>query len=342
MRTWRPGSGTLGLVFLVASCEGHRGLIVHDVRDAAPSTAGVALDELIPGYLAANCQRLVKCRLWPSIELCEADLFPTYLRALQDTIAAVGAGRIHYDPGAALACFDAVVAEACALSASAPACASVFLGTVPDGGRCVVNDECVGRLCGNYPAGASCCALGTCLPRIAAGSPCWSTDHCVDGYYCGGGKGTDPGTCQPLLLEGQACSTQMQCGPALQCDRGGTGTCRSVLQNGQACSMQVPACDPIAGFCDPVGRTCQPWRDVGAACSASVTEVSGGCVGYAACMNGTCVELPGIDEPCVVPDGGDPSVACRSGWCTDGTCQEIACPVCTIESVPIPDASIAD
>ena len=322
--------GLVAVSVVLGACDRHRGLTVTHAPDAAPTPAGIPIDQLIATYLAANCQWLVRCNLWPSMEACEADLLPSYVANLQNRIAAAGAGRTHYDPAAASACVAAVITEACTLSASEPVratCAGVFAGTVPAGGSCVDNGECASHVCGNYPSD-TCCAVGACLPTVSPGASCSAGDHCADGYTCDGYQGGRPGTCQPLRAEGEPCSTSTQCQPTLECDREGTGTCVPLVGIGEACTNRAASCDPILGFCDPASGTCQPRLPVGAPCDATITDANGGCVHHASCAHGVCVEQPGIGEPCSAPDAGDSRAVCRNGRCAGGTCQVTSCAVC--------------
>jgi hypothetical protein len=326
MRMSHAQLGLLAVGISLSACE-HHALRVLDADAGAPAVA-VPVEQFIARYLEANCVSLVNCRFWPSAETCEADLLPTYVRSLQNTVAAVAAGRIHYDPSAAMACLLAVAAQQCVFGASAPACATVFSGTLDDGSRCIVNNECKSRRCGSYAAGGGCCTVGTCLPRIAPGQPCTGADYCSDGYYCGAPTAGES-TCRALLTEGQACATQIECDSSLRCDRA-SRTCVSYSPLGAACTAGAQTCDRIIGYCD--SGTCQLWRDVGQACQAVAGDPSGTCVRYASCAGGTCALLPGLGEPCSVSAGGDATSACRAGTCSDGTCQATACPVCTLES----------
>jgi hypothetical protein len=109
--------------------------------------------------------------------------------------------------------------------------------------------------------------------------------------------------------------------------------------------LNGPGCDNEDSFCDSTTGTCQPALKVGAACKFTGTfgpGGSGGCVGYAACRNGICVELPGIGEPCGVADGGEPRNGCRHGTCANGTCEPPAPFACTVETALRSDAGAPD
>lgn len=332
------GLGIAVVGLMIAGCDGHRPLEVHRPRDAGTAPAGVPLDRLIGGYLTANCDWLVQCRFWPNTQACETDLEPTYQDVLQNTVAAVGAGRVRYDPVAALACFAAVRRQDCTIGASAPECATVFEGTVPDGEPCVVHHECSSHRCAADP-NPGCCRLGTCLPRAAAGAPCSSNEICLDGLYCERDPGGGPDRCQPLAGPGQDCSAQVECDPALQCDRGGSRTCIPPRSAGETCAANGPSCDRLQGFCAVDSGRCQPWHDVGQPCATNDQDRSGTCVRYAACIDGRCVQLPGLGKPCQVRAGQGASDACRAGSCIDGTCQEPICPVCTVADAQADEAS---
>jgi hypothetical protein len=57
------------------------------------------------------------------------------------------------------------------------------------------------------------------------------------------------------------------------------------------------------------------------------------CVGYAQCVNGICTPMPGAGDLCTLPDGGYSYGICRwdATLCTDGICQDLVQPPCTIE-----------
>lgn len=214
-----------------------------------------------------------------------------------------------------------------------------------DGGKCVTEGECMSGSCYQPSCSTSCC-LGTCQATPTTGTICSSTSDCAPDDFC---SFLDPlssaGSCQPRLAQGQPCQSDNNCQDGLNCDGADTKTCVPFVKDGQPCSSDMNACENLNSFCDDATHTCRPRLALGAACTIPAgrnSRVTAGCPFYADCIDGKCVVLPSLGEPCTVPDGGSPLLACLSGTCTNGSCQSTAKPPCTLSTATTPDAGARD
>jgi hypothetical protein len=157
-------------------------------------------------------------------------------QVLTEIKEAIGAGRAAYDGASAAACYATIAGDCAVAQASSfpdiPACHTIFVGKVPDGGNCKSDNECAsdaafcifhgntafGACVSPGPAGAPCglgkecqstyCDAGTsqCKERSAVGAPCTVSDECKDSY-CGGA----PTVCTARKVEGKPCSSYDEC-----------------------------------------------------------------------------------------------------------------------------------
>jgi hypothetical protein len=242
--------------------------------------------------------------------------------------AAVDAGRITFDSGAARSCLEALDTGGC--FAADDFCDAALRGAVPDAGSCRSTYECASpysrcateatcpglctRRSDNTPCDSSAdcdpatlyCNLygtpSTCQLRVGPGLPCsyGPVNPCVDGYGCG-----PAGTCivQPSS-PGEPCTPGSGCSVAagLACD-GTTGTC-APAPNGPS-----PVGGPCGGgfYCDDRTAFCGP----GYQCVARFPRDQGfGCTS---------------DDQCASPGhcslaAGDTSYKCRSFQPVGGPC----------------------
>lgn len=329
---------------------------------------GIPLEE-VPGELAETlCERQIACSplveiLVGSAEQCAAEWEKRIRQSSFDSmIDAVDDGRVTYDGRQAEACLDAWENVECVeLHLDPEACSTVFTGSVPRGGECVIDQECEGDSICSFDD--SC--PGACTSRLAAGEVCdgnddrcaeglvcsEATDRCArpgaEGDPCGGGveaqcagalycQGEDdatdtPGECVPQEevfagAEGESCSFDdgALCGPGLSCVFEGEGdgfVCRRPNEDG-SCRLGFPAQCAVGEYCEGI-------------------DVAGGVV------DGTCAPLPGANEPCAqglfcatghvcreaecraLRENGQTCQAnleCYSGYCVDGGCApSVAC-----------------
>jgi hypothetical protein len=332
---------------------GGAGGVATSSADAAvnPGTGGAG--DFANRYASAICQLFARCGLSPSTEACKADFLDSGLLSLTAIVQDIDSGVTIYDASRAGPCFDAFANASCAQgtvlggSQVDALCTPVLKGTVANGGNCVADTECAGGVCHQPSCGASCC-LGTCGQASPTGGACDSDTDCASGDYCDTNpfSTTTQNTCLPRGTQGQPCDYSGGCQDGLTCDGAGSGTCVPYVKDGQACTTYGPDCENLDSFCDPESGQCRPRLALGAACSVPAGAFSrpdAGCVFYADCVGGTCVALPGLGDPCTVPDGGFGSLVCRSGECTNGTCQPLGLdPPCTLTNATVADAGARD
>jgi hypothetical protein len=118
-------------------------------------------------------------------------------------------------------------------------------------------------------------------------------------------------------MEGAACGDLDACADPMYCDldfQTFMGVCTKGAASNATCSNDhLLPCADGRDYCDATTMKCTRAADVGAACPMGVD-----CVGYAACVNGTCVAKPGLGGTCVTDM--DPSclgtLDCTNGKCT--------------------------
>lgn len=322
--------------------------------DAGTSFGTGVVADFVNAYLPLLCQYDVACHIAFSVDGCRADLSGYWARSIRTLQGEIDSGRVGYNQERATDCLNAIQSAPCpslsnGWSPFAFGCWGVFQGTVATGDACVDDIECASGHCrwSLYQADScttSCCA-GTCATLVDVGASCFTYDYssdCVHTDYCKGPAYVSNGTCQARLAQGETCgvSAEEPCQDGLTC--GESDTCVPFPKDGQPCTDLGPPCDNYDSYCDPSRGTCQARLKVGAPCADPSYY---GCVGYAQCLNGICVLMPGAGEACTVPDGGDPGRTCR--WyatrCIDGICQAPAAPPpCTVEIAQQQDAGALD
>jgi hypothetical protein len=182
---------------------------------------------------AAYCTWAIRCGEFPDADACNASKGPQFaavnFNAPSAAIKAVSKGTATFDPTQATSCLAALSNLDCGsdsdLFGSPPlpaSCASVFSGTVSDGGACIDDVECgSGSMC--VMASTATCQ-GICTP--ASGGSCRTSDDCPAQQYCaavpiqGSGLGGS-GSCQALIAPGanagDPCGAPVQCAPGLRC-----------------------------------------------------------------------------------------------------------------------------
>lgn len=270
--------------------------------DEGPAPPGpIPLDALREELTSARCAFLTRCGYTPDQKTCDAiegDSEET-LQLLADAVL----GRVTYDPAAARACVEATRARVCdnqkaTLTATNDACAGMFVGTVADGGPCLLSEECSGGICDTSMCMGGACCLGTCKkapPPAAIGVEC-STTACVEGAYCGNpGPNGEPPTCQAVSDNGQPCDNINGCKDGQGCDVGGSNKCFVLSKHDGPCNAALEQpCVEFDDFCDPADSKCKQLPGAGAACAPGDK-----CLAYAYCANGTCKSRPGVGEACM-------------------------------------------
>jgi hypothetical protein len=245
------------------------------IGGTAGSGAGngnVPLDELVAGFVAAQCGMFVRCGLASDLSYCATTQVPLgRMDRLTAEVSSVKAGKARYDGYKARACLNAVAELGCdefwsgSTGAINTSCQGTFSdGTVADGEACrskvechqgsycrLKADPCIGTCVGvvsggcqddvDCPSGQVCesfwPAEGKCVdptpPGATAGSRCGTYKSCVPGFYCSFSNG-----CQPQGKEGELCDGWLgSCGAGLVCM--GTSVspnkCRKYAAKGEPC-----------------------------------------------------------------------------------------------------------
>jgi hypothetical protein len=284
----------------------------HEAGDA-PDVVSACND-----YAEAFCHRLQQCSLTvfqthygPNLATCVL----LYSELCKNAFAASGSGATV---ATRAECTKAIPGWACAdiedLENQPGPC--VVTGSLPDGAKCGVKEQCRSGYCGII-SGAAC---GKCAQPALQGASCATTQcalgfDCMEGSCFGyGGTGEICGEGQPSCGFGLSCNMAMS--PPFCAKPSGTKV-------GAPCS-EAAACDYAAGLvCNAETGSCEMTHGVhsGDACGL-VEGVEIYCIG-GECVHGVCVAnlLPGqrcdlggpavcIGASCVTADGG-----------THGTCE---------------------
>jgi hypothetical protein len=277
----------------------------------------------------ADCEHLVRCEETPDMAECKGSA----ILSMDPVIAAVNAGRIHYDGAAAAQCLDALRKETSCnatdlMAESAAHCGDVFKGTVPTGDTCFMAEECVSGECISQGSCTNTCCSKVCGPgagtaaRVPIGGTCTydGKSTCVEGSYCSGAS--DPARCVASVPLGQACdptSVPMgvcrDMGICTPSDSPLGGTCQWPPNEGEPCGPSV-VCNATNDFCNPATGLCTRWAAVGSSCTGTISNE---CVRYARCDPSTltCVSLARVGESCDDSQG----VTCMDAMtCRNGTC----------------------
>jgi hypothetical protein len=275
----------------------------------APAGGGPVSVETIRAELeAAQCEYAVRCGYMPDKDVC-LNLSSADQELLQ-LLADVVFGTVTYDDAAARTCVNAIKAQSCdALpsveKATNDACRAIFTGMVPEGGACVVNEECAGEsFCDTTePMGGGACALGKCAPvkdLVSVGGDC-SMGSCVAGAYCdpGDGAGGSAPTCTERNDNGEPCNQPDACLEGQRCNLGGDDKCFKLSAEGQPCNpnLAVGSCVRVDNFCDPTSKTCVKLPGVGQPCAQVGDEMR--CLAFAHCDGTTCQARPREGEACM-------------------------------------------
>jgi hypothetical protein len=242
-------------------------------RESDAGSAAPTASTWVMGLTVAYCMWAIRCDRFSDAAACQAYTGPQFdvvnFNVPSAAITAVSKGTVRFDPIQAAACLTALANLDCDSDLfnlpSVPAqCATVFSGSVSDGGTCIDDVECSsGSMCvisstvtcegqcapasgGACRTNADCsaqqyCAAvpiegaglwgsGTCEVRVApgatAGEPCGSPVQCAAGLSCGGGPA--PARCVADLAAGAACDGSgfvgPACGSGLACVRADDGT----------------------------------------------------------------------------------------------------------------------
>ncbi|MEP6652602.1 MAG: hypothetical protein ABJA82_04550 [Myxococcales bacterium] len=254
---------------------------------------GNACDDSIRKY----CNRLQACApgLFPLSGFTSvADCMSFFLPPCKDALAAPHTGQT---PALVQQCGDGITAMSCTdflQRVTVPACLPQG-GTIPNGGSCNSDWQCVSGRC--WAASVDC---GTCAPVASVGEPC----H------------VDP-SLAPL------CPQALVCAPTIA--SGGALVCVAPVRLGGGCA-QTAVC-PYNAYCDPTAKVCTALPAIGQTCDPSTVldcdptkaastcnGVTSRCVAVAAAQGGqACGTVNGTDTRC--------SGACALGDAGVGVCH---------------------
>lgn len=278
----------------------------------------------LPGrVLSAECALEVRCKQSPSQQACTESLKVRVNQIMAD----VDAGKVHYDGVAAGECLDLFKSLNCtyssAITTTSDPCRKTFQGTVADDGPCFVGEECISQTCDKTSCDltAQCCA-GTCAPTVttlATGADCSALGaRCVSDSFCLRDNVAMTATCVKKIALGQPCNNSVECANGLGClvetpGAGVGGTCAKRPARGEACSRDTFPCDAYTDTCDPTTGKCVPRAEPGAACMLETD-----CVLYANCdMTAMkCVALGGRGATCADNVDCLNALECVGGKCT--------------------------
>ena len=207
----------------------------------------------------------------------------------------------------------------------------MFQGKVEVGDPCFASEECAGdAVCDRWLCSPQQpCCRGRCVAfeHLSVGSVCPLADApelyysaCEPGSFCrppdddGSGEPPVSGICSPRVDIGVSCVSDEECIDGHRCDRWGSGICYRLQVSGEMCGAGLSgnSCLQINEGCAPSTSTCERLPGPGEPC------VSDQCIGYASCLDGTCVARPGLGEIC------DGSLPCLGDlFCRDGLCEAL-------------------
>jgi len=257
--------------------------------------------------------------------------------------AAVSAGRLRYDARRAGACLDSLQGIGCTqFFATDGPCDEVFVGLVPDGEDCWVEESLV------FLVGAEACADGYCAQDQVCPGECVAyaarNEGCTE-RKCAPEDNCRDGVCVARKVAGDSCGDDDFCdGPGLLCV---DGSCVRGAGDDDACSEARPCLGTaqcVAGRCSIELRAGDPCfadehcpsdiecvrlpGEEGRRCAARLTE-SSACTNDAQCEPGlfchedACTVTPAVSEPCL-----DDTCA-EDAWCQyvdfddSGACRAI-------------------
>ena len=294
--------------------------------DAGGSDAPFDIGEISAGIAESICEVMTRCMgsEFMDIQFSGADCVTFMAATLVDSDFAhledaIADGRVIFHPEGVQACVDAFAAVECAefMDGAPPECAAVFEGTVADGEACDLDEECGwGSFCelsdGQCP--------GQCATQRTAGSPCSAEDECGSGLTC-----IESGQCRPPAMVGEPCGAgaasncvmgTLCVGVAYDVEPPTPGSCRAVDEifagaEDEACDVQaLELCDAglscgLTAFSqDGATWACVEGSASGSPCWAGLPDP---CPATETChvpnldagdVNGTCVALPGVGQPC--------------------------------------------
>lgn len=286
------------------------GALLLGLLAACPTTPAVTRENAAEVVGSALCDWLVRCRHVTTRDpetcrsLLDAPSGSSTFDGVGALFASIEAGRVTVDAGRAGECVTTVRALACGASvprlAALEPCQAAFLGTLDEGGACIVSEACRrGLSCVAVDPGRPC--DGRC-ERLPAGS-------CHRGADCGDGLACEAGRCvarRGAAAAGDVCGLAGGCADGLACVADLTSDlerslCRKAAGEGETCVLGGPGCAGDGTVCVPEAgferATCRRALEAGAACVLPFE--CDGLGGRLVCGGGSCVARP-AEGPCVV------------------------------------------
>jgi hypothetical protein len=303
---------------LVAACGGD--------EDSGPLEA----DDLPEALVSAYCNLYVQCGLIDDAATCRS--LDLDLEFDADLLAAVHNGTVLYDESKARACLNSLFGGSCernrVFDENSPECDTVFSGTIPDGGACAIDEQCISDSC-NTPTCPDACCPGTCVgndpppPPPRVGESCALNNDCIDSYC-----DETTTTCVALKSAGTACQSSRECAEG-SCPTASM-VCTTLPGPGEACTgSSSSACRDIGYYCHPTNLVCTAYGLGGDTCSPQTEP----CSPIYTCdpATTTCKLRPRLGEPCSTSTSATNCI--DQSWCD---------PTTSICTAPKPDGATCD
>lgn len=266
---------------------------------------GLSSEDYVEASEDAICDYFVRCGLFATEVDCHAYLDRNSIDD-PNVEAALDAGKVVYDEGAAQDCVNSLSSLSCDRTAlfgdELEICSGVYTGTLAEGAACGFSGECISDNCVKGTCTMACC-LGTCGPARTLpglGQPC--TALCENDAYCGADS-----ICHTPLLYGAPCDTFDSCASGLYCSTT-LGTCEFLPHVGEACDA--------FGGCAELGVNCVSGTCTAAGLPGDPCTNNSQCSTFYTCNGSQCALHPTLGMPCT-------SQCSDASWCneTTGRCE---------------------
>jgi hypothetical protein len=230
----------VAIVIAIAACS----------TDAVPAIDDPA--EFLAQVRAAECDTMVRCRIFGSADHCETVRhhrlgLPADIVVVPDVdwLAEQADGNAVYSPVDAAACLAAWRDRSCRSTAARDRCATAFRGIAIAGAVTRSPASCAAGFWENADCSGNCCR-GSCgrqqaIPPRPEGTACGLVDG--SGRRCDLHLSCRFGRCVRLTV-GDACSQSNDCPEGLVCD----GRCRPRVATGGPCTSSGD-CGDLGSYC---------------------------------------------------------------------------------------------
>ncbi|MGC4119017.1 MAG: hypothetical protein QM765_31510 [Myxococcales bacterium] len=288
-----------------------------------PSELAAAINEV-------SCGLYVECGTVADLATCNGAFQSEKTANWVQALAYVQSGKLTFNSANATACVEVMKTLACENAdtfrqPSSP-CNHYFQGTIPEGGDCQIDWECLDGLRCSKTCSEACCK-GKCAPNpgeiVQAGGECGLyTQLCAWGTFC---RSESPKKhCRAEVAAGASCTFKDVCVAGYLCTATETaaGTCTKKPKAGESCltidvgmGVTQGRC-AVDAYCDKTSNKCLARKAPGASCAEGHDEQ---CQGYGQCVGtpAKCVAAPKAGESCGATD--QPSCLLYLD-CVNGTC----------------------